>query len=217
MKQIIPSFRRRQGQLTQAQRKAFRQYDHYRLKCQYRDIYSLDAIYPNTAPIVLEIGFGMGEQLLAAAQSHPDKNYLGIEVHKPGVGAALKVAGSLQLKNLKVVHLDTFRFLSDHLKGAPFSEVNLFFPEPFAKKERLIFRPLLLELIAQRLQAGGIWRIATDLEDYAAHIQSLFVNHSDWQALKKTPRWEERILTKYETKAHFEGRAVYDFFTERKS
>lgn len=204
------SFRRRQGKRTRAQKRAIRElWPRYGVDVPYGTVLDLDAVFGRSAFRVLEIGFGMGENLLARAEAEPHRDFVGVEVHMPGIGAVLKAVGERGLSNVRVIRCDVLRLLHDHLEGRCVDAVWMFFPEPWERprdQPRRLARPLLREGLELRLARGGELCLATDIETYAAHVELVFAG---WEGGRvERPTW--RPVTKYEAKAEAEGRAVID-------
>jgi tRNA (guanine-N7-)-methyltransferase len=133
----------------------------------------LDAVYGRSAPRILEIGFGNGDTLLALASQQPEKDFLGMEVHPPGVGHLLIEAQARALTNLRVMRHDAVEALARQIPDESFDEILIFFPDPWPKKrhhKRRLIQPAFVELLAAKLRTGGVLRLATDWEDYAQHM-----------------------------------------------
>lgn len=210
------SYRRRQGQPTRAQRAALRElWGLYGLDCPYDKVLEPAEIFADSgadAPVTLEIGFGMGEHLLAYAEAYPERCVLGVEVHVPALGAALKAIHARGLERVRVIRHDAFELLGRHLPDRSLEEVVIFFPEPWPSDptgRRRLVRPLLLELLAHRMVPGGLVRLATDVEDYAAHIQAVFDADARWSG-GPSARDAIRPITRYEHKGIEAGRAIHD-------
>lgn len=181
----------------------------------------LENLFGRAAPKIMEIGFGMGESLAEIASAHPENDYLGVEVHTPGVGALLKQLGERGLTNVRIVQHDAVDVLSNMLAPATLSGVHVFFPDPWHKtrhhKRRLI-QPPLVQLLASRLKPGGYLHLATDWEDYAVQMldvlraESLLIN----TAADYAPRPELRPLTKFEARGLRLGHGVWDLLFERR-
>ncbi len=179
------------------------------------------AAFGRSAPLVVEIGFGMGAATAEIAAAHPETDYLGIEVHPPGVGALLKAIGERGLTNVRIVQDDAVEVLERMVAPASLAGVNIFFPDPWHKnrhhKRRLIQAPFV-RLLASRLNPGGTLHCATDWQPYAEQMlavlaaePSLF-NHSDGYA----PRPPARPLTKFEQRGLDRGHGVWDLvFSKR--
>ena len=169
----IRSFVLRQGRITPAQAAAFdSHWSRYGLDYTGtpRD---LDAAFGRRVPRVLEIGFGNGEQLLFAAQADPARDYLGIEVHRPGVGRLLNGVAAAGLNNVRVSAHDAVEVLERELAPASLAEVRIYFPDPWPKKrhhKRRLIQPEFVALVVSRLAPGGLLHLATDWQEYAEHM-----------------------------------------------
>ncbi len=179
---------------------------------------SLDDLFGRRAPRTLEIGFGNGEHLAQLAAAHPERDFVGIEVHRPGVGHLLMLAGASNVTNLRVSVHDAVEVLDRQIPPASLDEVLVLFPDPWHKKrhhKRRLIQPAFAELMASRIVAGGVLRLATDWEDYALQMLEvlrgagpLFTNLSptgDWVA-----RPEERAPTRFEKRGARLGHGVWD-------
>jgi len=184
---------------------------------------SLDALFGRAAPRTLEIGFGNGEHLAALATAHPERDYLGIEVHRPGVGHLLLLAATNNLTNVRASSHDAVEVLREQIAPESLDEVLVLFPDPWHKKrhhKRRLIQPPFVELIASRLRVGGVLRLATDWEEYAVQMLEvlgaatpLFANLSltgDWM-----PRPEERAPTRFEKRGARLGHGVWDLAFSR--
>jgi tRNA (guanine-N7-)-methyltransferase len=179
------------------------------------------AVFGRTAPLVLEIGFGMGDATAQIATAQPDVDFIGVEVHEPGVGALLKRIGELGLGNLRIVQHDAVEVLQQMIRPASLDGVHVFFPDPWHKKrhhKRRLIQPPLVELLASRLKPGGRLHCATDWEDYAQQMlevlgaSPLLQNTADGYAHR--PGY--RPLTKFEARGQRLGHGVWDLvFTRR--
>jgi tRNA (guanine-N7-)-methyltransferase len=180
-------------------------------------------LFGRDAPRTLEIGFGNGEHLASLAQAHPERDYLGIEVHRPGVGHLLMLAETREFKNIRVSDHDAVEVLKHQIPPASLDEVLVLFPDPWHKKrhhKRRLIQPPFVELLASRLKAGGVFRLATDWEEYAHQMlevlsgaSALFANLSasgDWM-----PRPEERAPTRFEKRGERLGHGVWDLAFRR--
>lgn len=180
----------------------------------------LDALFGRAAPKVLEIGFGMGETTARIAAEHPDIDYLGIEVHTPGVGALLKRIGELHLTNLRLIQHDAIEVLQHMLAEASLDGVHIFFPDPWPKKrhhKRRLIQPAFVRLLTSRLKPSGYVHLATDWEDYARQMLAVLsaepglVNAAEGYA----PRPPHRPLTKFEQRGLRLGHGVWDVLFRR--
>ena len=182
----------------------------------------LDALFGRRAPRVVEIGFGMGASLIEQAQTHPETDFIGIEVHPPGVGKLLDEADKRQLTNLRVYREDALEVLSQCIPEASLDGLQLFFPDPWPKKKhhkRRIVQPAFVELVRTRLKPGGTLHMATDWQAYAEHMAEVMAEapgyrntatESDYVA-----RPAFRPLTKFEQRGAKLGHGVWDLLFAR--
>ena len=181
----------------------------------------LAAAFGREAPKVLEIGFGMGQATAEIARNHPEIDYLGVEVHTPGVGALLKLIGEQGLANLRLIQHDAVEVLRHMIPEAGLDGIHIFFPDPWHKKrhhKRRLIQPDFAELLASRLRTGGYLHLATDWRDYAEQMLAVLAanphlrNSSDGYA----PRPEYRPLTKFEQRGLRLGHGVWDLVLLRR-
>jgi tRNA (guanine-N7-)-methyltransferase len=179
------------------------------------------AIFGRRAPLVVEIGFGMGDATAAIAQALPGTDFVGIEVHTPGVGALLKRIGEGGLTNLRVIQHDAVEVLLHMVGDATLAGVHVFFPDPWHKKrhnKRRLIQPALVQLIASRLAPGGRLHCATDWQPYAEQMlevlsgEPLLVNTVDGYAARP----DYRPLTKFENRGLRLGHGVWDLVFVRR-
>ena len=214
-RRAIRSYVLRQGRVSDAQRRALDQLlPRFGIPFQNAPL-DLDRLFGRMAPKILEIGFGMGEATAAIAQARPENDYLGLEVHTPGVGALLKRIAELGLSNVRLVQHDAFEVLQHMIAPATLDGVHIFFPDPWPKKRhhkrRLIQAPLLA-LLASRMKLGATLHLATDCEDYA---QQMLEALRAEPALKNTAegyakRPDTRPETKFESRGLRLGHRVWD-------
>lgn len=211
----IRSFVTRAGRLSTAQARALEQ-----LGPQFCVPYEkapLDAarMFGRKAPLILEIGFGMGDSTAKIAAGMPDKDFIGVEVHTPGVGSLLKLIGENSLNNLRIIQHDAVEVVTHMLAPASLAGIHVFFPDPWHKarhhKRRLI-QPPFVSLLASRLAPGAYLHCATDWQDYAEQMLQVL---SDEPALKNTadayaPRPDYRPVTKFENRGLRLGHGVWD-------
>ena len=218
----IKSFVKREGRLTKGQEKALEEYWPSKGVEVSDTAINFKSLFGNTNPVVLEIGFGMGKSLVEMAKAQPDTNFLGIEVHRPGVGACLSYAGELAVNNLRVMEHDAVEVLKQSIQDSALSRLQLFFPDPWHKKrhhKRRIVQPDFITLIAEKMQSGGQLHMATDWEPYAQHMleivqqSPLFRNTSPSNDF--VPRPDYRPITKFETRGQRLGHGVWDLIFER--
>jgi len=219
----IRSFVMRTGRMTAGQTRALEDlWPRYGVEFSPQPL-PLDALFGRVAPRTLEIGFGNGEHLAALATLHPERDYLGIEVHRPGVGHLLLLAATNNLTNVRASSHDAVEVLREQIAESSLDEVLVLFPDPWHKKrhhKRRLIQPPFVELIASRLRQGGVLRLATDWEEYALQMlevlnaaSALFANLSptrDWM-----PRPEERAPTRFEKRGARLGHGVWDLAFKR--
>lgn len=179
-------------------------------------------LFVRSAPTILEIGFGMGDSLLQTAVNHPENNYLGIEVHKPGVGRLLANIHEQSLTNLKVMRFDAVEVLKKQIPDNSLAAVYLFFPDPWHKtrhKKRRIVREDFIQLIRKKLVLHGQFHIATDWQDYARYILASMRQASGFINCAKSddyiPRPDYRPMTKFERRGERLGHGVWDILFKK--
>ena len=212
----IRSFIRRQGRATTGQKLALESYwDKYCLSSQLE--LNLAEAFGRSAPLIVEIGFGNGGSLAEMAAANPELNYLGIEVHRPGVGHLLLLLEERGINNVRVYHHDAIEILEQKLPDHSISGVHLFFPDPWQKRrhhKRRIVRPLFVELLHKKLAHGGYFHAATDWEHYAKDMLKILSAGQHLQNTSPTlsfcPRPDYRPLTKFENRGLGLGHGVWD-------
>lgn len=218
----VRSFVLREGRLTKGQEAAMK--DFWPMMGLDHDMGMLDfaAIFGNDNPVTLEIGFGMGASLVEMAVSSPDKNFIGIEVHSPGVGACLMAAGECGVTNLRVFCHDAVEVLADCIPDTSLAGMQLFFPDPWHKtrhQKRRIVQASFAESIRQKLVLGGIFHMATDWENYAEHMIDIMAVAPGYENTAAeghfVPRPDWRPLTKFEQRGHRLGHGVWDIIYKR--
>ncbi len=219
----IRSYVLRQGRMTEAQQRAFETlWPRYGLTLD-QGLLDLPGLFGNQQPVTLEIGFGNGEALAQQALNHPQRNFLGVEVHSPGVGHLMIRLAQQESSNVRILQCDAMQLLRHHLPAGALSAVLLFFPDPWHKKrhhKRRIVQPEFAELVHHALQPGGLLHMATDWEDYARHMLRVLSEHPGFDNLAGaghfSPRPEERPLTKFEQRGQRLGHGVWDLLFERR-
>ncbi|MBL8489337.1 MAG: tRNA (guanosine(46)-N7)-methyltransferase TrmB [Rhodocyclaceae bacterium] len=181
----------------------------------------LEAVFGRRAPLVLEIGFGMGETTATIAAARPETDFIGVEVHTPGVGSLLKEIASRGLTNVRVVQHDVMEVARDMIPEASLAGIHLFFPDPWPKKrhhKRRLVRPDFVALLARRLAPGGYFHCATDWEEYAAWMLGVLAAEPllENTASGYAPRPDHRPLTKFEQRGLRLGHGVRDLVFRRK-
>lgn len=213
----VRSFVKREGRLTNGQAKALEQFWDVMGLSHSQGMINAEALFENTNPVVLEIGFGMGKSLVEMAKNAPELNFIGIEVHRPGVGACIGLAQEEGVKNLKVYEHDAIEILADCIPDASLTTVQLFFPDPWHKKKhhkRRIVQPEFVETIRQKLKVDGVFHMATDWENYAECMLDDMNSAPGYKNLSETndyvPRPDSRPLTKFENRGQRLGHGVWD-------
>jgi tRNA (guanine-N7-)-methyltransferase len=179
------------------------------------------AAFGRQAPVVVEIGFGMGQATAAIATARPDLDFIGIEVHQPGVGALLKRIGEASIRNVRIVQHDAVPVLEQMIAPASLAGVNIFFPDPWHKKKhhkRRLVQPAFVALLASRLAPGGALHCATDWQPYAEQMLAVLAAEPMLgnTCADYAPRPAGRPLTKFELRGLALGHAVWDLvFTRR--
>jgi tRNA (guanine-N7-)-methyltransferase len=218
----VRSFVLREGRLTRGQAQAIETlWPRFGLE---REDGPMDAgrVFGRQAPLVLEIGYGMGHSLLDMAEAEPDKDFIGIEVHRPGVGALLMGIRERGLGNLRSYCDDGVEILDERIPDASLARLQLFFPDPWPKKKhhkRRIVQPAFVELVRRKLAPGGRFHMATDWADYAEHMMAVMNNAPGWEneagAGCYSPRPDWRPATKFERRGEKLGHGVYDLVFRR--
>lgn len=216
----IRSFIRRQGRITQGQQFALNNYwEKYCLDPNQKLDKSL--VFGRDAPLFLEIGFGNGECLSQIASENPEKDYIGIEVHRPGVGHLIMQLEQKNLRNVRIYFHDAVDVLTHNLLENSLSGIHLFFPDPWPKKKhhkRRIVQPDFLDLIAKKLKSGGYFHAATDWENYAEHMFDVLSDNQNFSNTSTNTFCEKpsyRPLTKFEQRGLRLGHGVWDLIFSR--
>ena len=218
----VRSFVKREGRLTKGQAAAIE-------KCwssmgleHSQGLLDFSQVFGNDNDVVLEIGFGMGKSLVEMAKNAPHLNFIGIEVHRPGVGACLMEADEAGLNNLRVFEHDAVEVLADCIADGSLTTMQLFFPDPWHKKrhhKRRIVQPEFVESLRQKLKIGGVFHMATDWENYAEHMLEVMTAAPGYENISETqdyvPRPDNRPLTKFEQRGHRLGHGVWDLMFKR--
>ena len=217
----IRSFGTRRGHLSQAQRSAHETLLPRHGVPDLPQLIDAPALFGRTAPLVLEIGFGMGHTTAEIAQARPDTDFIGVEVYTPGVGSLLRHIDTRGLRNLRIVQADAVEVLKTRIAPASLAGVHIYFPDPWPKarhhKRRLI-QPPLVALLASRLAPGGYLHCATDWQHYAEQMldvlcaEPVLCNTAEGFA----PRPEWRPLTKFEQRGMRLGHGVWDLIFQRR-
>lgn len=218
----IKSFVLRQGRLTKAQQNAL---DHYwqQYGIEYSDqILSPEKLFDNANDLVIEIGFGNGDSLLQQVKNQPQLNFIGIEVHSPGVGHLIHNANIENIENIKVVRHDAVEVLKHQIADDSVQQFQLFFPDPWHKKrhnKRRIIKPEFIQLIRKKLKPGGFFHMATDWQPYAEHMLEQmdtaegFINTSGSGEFSSNKGF--RCETKFERRGLKLGHGVWDLIYKK--
>lgn len=182
----------------------------------------LDALFGRTSPHVLEIGFGNGEALAWASTHEPTRDFLGIEVHRPGVGRLLNQLAAQDARNVRIWSHDAVEVLTHEIPANTLAEVRIWFPDPWPKKrhhKRRLIQPAFVELLASRVRPGGLLHLATDWPEYALHMQHVLGANANWRLREgasgeaRRPGW--RIETRFEQRGRRLGHPVTDWLYDR--
>ncbi|HHC74688.1 MAG TPA: tRNA (guanosine(46)-N7)-methyltransferase TrmB [Thiothrix sp.] len=220
----IRSFILRTGRLTKGQEKALtEQWPRYGIE-DGDGILDFPTIFGRHAPVTLEIGFGNGTSLAEMARNMPDRDFLGIEVHTPGVGHLLYLIDEWQLSNVRVMNSDAVKIIQHRIAEKSLAKVQLFFPDPWHKKrhkKRRLVQTEFASLLATKLNDEGKIHLATDWQDYAKHIVKVMDHHPDFYNLSDTnspymTRPAYRPKTKFEQRGVKLGHGVWDLLYQKR-
>lgn len=217
-RRTVRSFVRRTGRMTPGQVRALKELwpqfgiDYAPAPLRFNDVFG------RTAPIVLEVGFGNGESLVGQAAANPDLDYIGIEVHEPGVGHCMMYAKNASLGNLRVICHDAIDVLQKQIPEHSVRRVNLYFPDPWPKKKhhkRRIVQLEFLQLIADKLERDGSLHIATDWANYAEHIDNVLDQSDLFRIAERREHAGDNALdrpgTRFERRGLKKGHAIVDW------
>ena len=218
----IRSFVRRAGRLTPSQQRALEElWPVYGIDLN-GEVLDLGSVFGRSAPRVLEIGFGNGDTLVQQASENSDSDYLGVEVHEPGVGHCLLMAQSAGISNLKLISHDAIEVLEAHVPPGSLQRINLYFPDPWPKKrhhKRRIIQPAFLKLCADRLVDGGALHVATDWANYAEYIDEVLAESDlfdcDERREHDGDKPLDRPMTKFERRGLRKGHRILDWRFEK--
>ncbi len=219
----IRSFSRRQGRITAGQQQALSDFwDKYGLEpdieCRFNEIFGREA------PVIVEIGFGNGDSLAEMAEANPDFNYIGIEVHRPGVGHLIMQLEARELSNVRIFCHDAVEILARSIPDQSLTGVHLFFPDPWPKKrhhKRRIINPAFVNLVTAKLARDSYFHCATDWENYAKHMLAALSNAPSLRNTNADGGYSERPsyrpLTKFENRGLRLGHGVWDLIFRKNS
>ena len=210
---FIRSFVRREGRFTKAQREALQlHWAHYGIEPGQEEL-NLDKLFVKKQPVVLDIGFGNGESLIALAKQHPELNFLGVEVYQPGIGNLLRNTFAANLENIRVINTDVVELLNNSIATNSFAAVLIWFSDPWPKKrhhKRRLIQVPFLQLLAEKLVVKGELNIATDWQNYAEHIQETVKRSGLFEELPSSTFIQQRPQTKFERRGEKLGHKVSD-------
>ena len=218
----IRSFVKREGRLTTGQERAIKDlFPLYGLLLNDQRL-NLDETFQRVAPRILEIGFGNGTSLSEMAANNPEQDYIGIEVHRPGVGTLLTQIEALNLNNIRVMNADAIEVLNKMIVDESLDAVYLFFADPWHKTKhykRRIVQTEFVELLRKKLKVDGIFHMATDWEDYAKHMMRVMNVAEGFENTagkdQYLPRPDYRPLTKFEQRGQRLGHGVWDLIFKK--
>jgi tRNA (guanine-N7-)-methyltransferase len=213
----IRSYVLRQGRTTPAQQRALDElFPKYGLSFS-PTILHAKSVFQRTAPLIVEIGSGMGETTARIAAAHPEVDFIAIEVHGPGVGSLLNRIEQEKLANLRIVRHDAVEVLRHMIPAGALAALHIFFPDPWPKKrhhKRRLVQPAFVALAAEKLAPGGIVHLATDWPDYAEQMELVFLNEPLFQPVEKG--LVERPQTKFEARGKRLGHPIRDLYFRRR-
>lgn len=182
------------------------------------------ALFGRNAPVIAEIGFGNGDATWQTALAHPEQNFIGIEVHRPGVGRLLMALEKHEIPNVRIACLDAVDFMGEHIPSASLDGIRIYFPDPWPKKrhhKRRIIQPDFVEVLASALKPGGILHMATDWAPYAEHMVEVLAGNGNFHNLAEagpySPKPDWRPETHFERRGKRLGHGVFDLLYEKSS
>ena len=211
----IRSFVTRAGRLSTAQARALGEWGPQFCLPYSKSILDFEQSFGRVAPTIFEIGFGMGETTAKIAAGMPEKNFIGVEVHTPGVGSLLKQIGEQGLTNLRLIQHDAVEVLTNMIPLASLAGAHIFFPDPWHKarhNKRRLIQPQFIQLLASRIAPGGYLHCATDWQDYAEQMVGVLNAEPTLKNTAETyaPRPDYRPVTKFENRGLLLGHGVWD-------
>jgi tRNA (guanine-N7-)-methyltransferase len=223
-KKSVRSYVLRTGRMTHRQRLAF---DHHWLNygvSLHDGLFDSSLQFSRNAPKVLEIGFGMGESLFKMTQLEPEKDFIGVEVHSPGVGRLVNSAGEHKLKNLKVYMADAKDVLEDCIIDDSLHRIQIYFPDPWHKKKhnkRRLIQSEFIDFLRFKIEIGGVIHLATDWKNYAEQMLKVMENAEGYKNLAGHGNYSQRPsfrpITKFESRGKRLGHGVWDLLYTRAS
>ena len=216
----VKSFVLRSGRVTSAQKRALRDYSEFFCIPFSNKQLPLEKIFGNNNPIVLDIGFGMGDEIIDFSTKNTTKNVLGIEMYKPAIGNLLKNIYEKNIKNIRIIECDAYCVLNYMIPDESIYEIHIYFPDPWPKKKHLkrrLFNVQFAEIIARKLKINGEIKCATDNSNYAEQIVSALSNQKFLQNMNDRygNRPKNRIISKFEKKAFNNGSKIFEISFQR--
>lgn len=214
----VRSYVRRDSRRTKAQERAYQTlFPQFGLELS-AGLIDFAHVFGRVAPCFLEIGFGSGQSLLALAKAYPERDFIGIETHKPAIGALLLGMQIEKLTNIRLYHVDAIDVLQQCIPEASLHGIQIFFPDPWPKRRhhpRRLIQSEFVKLLSAKLKIGGALHLATDWEDYAQHMMKTLSHEKNLINLASLFQFATRsplrpILTKFESRAAREGRGVWE-------
>jgi tRNA (guanine-N7-)-methyltransferase len=219
---IVRSYVLRRGRLTAAQQYALDElWPHYGIEYSEVEL-DFDDHFERPAEVILEIGFGNGRSTWRMALQEPEKNFIGVEVHEPGVGHLMMSLEKHEVENVRIVCEDAVPFLQSRVAAGSLAGVRIYFPDPWPKKrhhKRRLIQPGFVDLLARCMAGGALFHLATDWQPYADHVLEVMQSRTDFVNLSPTgdycerPEW--RPYTKYEERGERLGHEVRDLLYRR--
>jgi tRNA (guanine-N7-)-methyltransferase len=222
IKRKIRSFVKREGRMTLGQSQAYEaMMPLYGFEYK-KALLDFKQLFANDAPVSIEVGFGMGSSLIEQAARYPERNYIGIEVHRPGVGALLLKMKEQSLTNIRVSSADAVEVLTDMIPNDSIELLQLFFPDPWHKRrhhKRRIVKDEFVSLLHSKIQLNGHYHMATDWQDYAKHMLKVMQASQGWENCSESndyiPQPENRPITKFQKRGEGLGHGVWDLMFKR--
>jgi tRNA (guanine-N7-)-methyltransferase len=214
----VRSFVKRDGRMTESQRIAMTtHWPRFGLSLK-EGLIDYQKVFQREAPRILEIGFGSGRSLLAMAKQHPEEDYIGIEMHKPGIGALLLGMELQMISNIRVYYADAVEVLSQCIPNESLDIVQIFFPDPWQKRKhhkRRLIQPEFVRMLAVKMKLHGTLHLATDWEDYAEEMMKVLNGAEEFLNLAGHGEFAERssqrpVVTKFEDRGNRSGRKVWE-------
>lgn len=224
MKREIKSYVLRAGRVTSRQQHGLEVcLPLYQIQAHLSVPWSMEEIFKREAETVVEIGFGMGASLVTQAKQTPELNFIGIEVHRAGVGSLAAALSEEALSNVRIIEQDACEIFNHYIPDNSLYRIQIFFPDPWPKKrhhKRRLIQPAFVSMLVKKLKTGGTLHCATDWENYAEHIHQVLMAESRLENLSIHSDYVERPsyrpLTKFENRGKKLGHEVFDLIFMKK-